>query len=419
MLPDSEVLPVQLLHLAYHILYQRLAEGNQVRCLIRQVLQFERNLGFQMEDRTLQGDHIGGRSAFIHAKELKVAAEVKNIELVLILTIHQPRAQTGASPDHLPELRLAHDLLEKHQIQHLRHVNAGVQHIHGNGDLRQLLRVRKLIDGALRIGHIVVDDFGETGQVRIFLVEHLKDFLGVDVVLCKDDGFAQFAAIVDGQAIGHQRIQHLPDGIFIENPLVQRRRCNTLRKFPILVLKSVLVSPLVRVGKFIVDNALFNEFQFRFYRQEIHQIPVLDRLRQLIAIGGHTIFQLKNLIGILVNFVFRRGCQPHQRGIKVVENIPVFVVNGAVSFVADDQIEMPAGEEFALLVLYTVDDVVHGLIGGKYAVSGVVILFFAEVGDREIGQQIHKAALGLRYQTVAVSKEENIFHPTMLEQHIA
>ena len=49
----------------------------------------------------------------------------------------------------------------------------------------------------------------------------------------------------------------------------------------------------------------------------------------------------------------------------------------------------------------------------------VVVLLLAEIGNREIGQQIHKAALGLRYQTVAVSKEENIFHPTMLEQHIA
>ena len=271
----------------------------------------------------------------------------------------------------------------------------------------------------MRIGHIVVDDFGETGQVRIFLVEHLKDFLGVDVVLCKDDGFAQFAAIVDGQAIGHQRIQHLPDGIFIENPLVQRRRCNTLRQLAVFIFKGIFIGLFVRVGKFIVDNALFNEFQFRFYRQEIHQIPVLDRLRQLIAIGGHAVFQLKNLIGILVNFVFRRGCQPHQRGIKVVENIPVFVVNGAVSFVADHKVKVPTGKELAVFILYTVDDVVHGLIGRKDAVSGVVILLLTEVDNGEIGQQIHKAALGLRYQTVAVSKEENIFHPTMLEQHIA
>ena len=90
-----------------------------------------------------------------------------------------------------------------------------------------------------------------------------------------------------------------------------------------------------------------------------------------------------------------------------------------MSFVADDQIEMPAGEEFALLVLYAVNDIVHGLIGRKYAVRCVVILLLAEVGNGEIGQQIHKAALGLRYQTVAVSKKQDILHPTMLEQHIA
>ena len=176
-----------------------------------------------MEDRTLQGDHIGSGPSLVHAKELKVAAEVENVEFVLILTVQQPWTQTGAAPDHLPELRLAHDLLEKHQIQHLRHVNAGVQHIHGNGDLRQLLRVRKLIDGTLRIGHIVVDDFGETGQVRIFLVEHLKDFLRMGVILCKDDRLAQFVAVVDGQAMGHQCVQHLPDGVLVENPLIQCR----------------------------------------------------------------------------------------------------------------------------------------------------------------------------------------------------
>ena len=177
----------------------------------------------------MQGDHIGGRSALVHAKELKVAAEVKNIELVLVLTIQQPRTQTGAAPDHLPELRLAHDLFEEHQIQHLRHVNAGVQHIHGNGDLRQFLRVRKFVDGALRIGHIVVDDLGKAGKVRIFLIENREDFLRMGVILCKDDRLAQFIAIVDGQAVGHQRVQYLSDGVFIENPFIQCRGRNALR----------------------------------------------------------------------------------------------------------------------------------------------------------------------------------------------
>ena len=52
-LAHCKVLFVQFLHFVHHVLYQRLAEGNEIRCLIRQVLQFERNLGFQMEDRSL------------------------------------------------------------------------------------------------------------------------------------------------------------------------------------------------------------------------------------------------------------------------------------------------------------------------------------------------------------------------------
>ena len=223
MLADSKVLFVQFPHLAHHVIHQCLAEGNQIRCLIRQVLQFEGNLGLQIEDRTLQGDHIGGRSALVHAKELKVAAEVKNIELVLILTIHQPRTQTGATPNHLPELRFAHDLFKEHQIQHLRHVDAGVQHTHGNGDLRQLFRIGELVNRALGVSHIVINDLGKAGQMGVFFIEYLQYFFGMGVVLCEDDCLSQLVTVVDFDALGHQGIQHFADRIFVKNPLVQCR----------------------------------------------------------------------------------------------------------------------------------------------------------------------------------------------------
>ncbi len=142
---------------------------------------------------------------------------------------------------------------------------------------------------------MVINDLGKAGKVRVFFIENREDLLRMGVILCKDDRLAQFIAVVDGQTVGHQCIQYLSDGIFIEDPFIQRRGRNTLRKFTILVLKSVLVSPFVRVGKFIVDNALFNEFQFRFYRQEVHQIPVLHRLRQLIAVGRYAVFSSSNI----------------------------------------------------------------------------------------------------------------------------
>ena len=87
--------------------------------------------------------------------------------------------------------------------------------------------------------------------------------------------------------------------------------------------------------------------------------------------------------------------------------------------VADHQIKMSAGEQLALLVLDRVDAVHHGLIGREYAVGGVVVLFLAEIGHRQIGQQVHEAALGLRDQRVSVSQKQNILHPAVLQQYIA
>ena len=90
-----------------------------------------------------------------------------------------------------------------------------------------------------------------------------------------------------------------------------------------------------------------------------------------------------------------------------------------MGFVTDHQVKVSAGKELAVLILHAVNDIVHGLIGRKDAVSGVVILLFAEVSNGEIGQQIHKAALCLCDQTVAVSKKQDVFHPAMLKQHVA
>ena len=239
------------------------------------------------------------------------------------------------------------------------------------------------------------------------------------VVLCKEDRFAEPAAVVDGQPVGHQGVQHLPDRILIEDPLIQRRGCDALRQLAVFILKGVLVGLLVRVGELVVDDALLDEFQPGLHGQEIHQIPVTDGLRQLVAVGRHAVFQLKDLVGILVDLVLGRGRQTHQRRIEIIENIAVFIVDRAVRLVADHEIEMPAGKELSLLVLRAVDDVVHGLVGRKDAVRGIVILLLTEICDGKVGQQIYKAAFGLRDKTAAVGEKQNVLYPPVPEQHIA
>ena len=48
----------------------------------------------------------------------------------------------------------------------------------------------------------------------------------------------------------------------------------------------------------------------------------------------------------------------------------------------------------------------------------IVILLLAQIGAGKVGQEIDKAALCLGDQGVAVSKEQNILHPAVLQQHI-
>ena len=55
----------------------------------------------------------------------------------------------------------------------------------------------------------------------IFPIENIKDDIRMIVVLGKDDGLAQLFAVIDAQAFLHEDMQHFPDGIFVEDPLVE------------------------------------------------------------------------------------------------------------------------------------------------------------------------------------------------------
>ena len=142
-------------------------------------------------------------------------------------------------------------------------------------------------------------------------------------------------------------------------------------------------------------------------------------MRQLVAIGGNTVFQFKNFIGVLVDFILGRCGQADQWRVKVVEDVLVLVVNRAMCLIADDQVKVSAGKQLAVLILYAVNDIVHGLVGGKHTMRSVVVLFFAEVCNGQVRQQVHKAALCLRDKAVAIRQKQDVFHPAMLQQHIA
>ena len=251
--------------------------------------------------------------------------------------------------------------------------------------MRQLVRFRELVDSALGVGHVVVDDLGVAGQMGVLLPEHLQDLLRVAVVLGKDDRLAQLFAVVDFQAVGHQQVQRLADGVLVEQPLVEGGGLDLLRQFPVLIGEGGLVFLLLLLRQVVISNAFGEKFQLALHREEVHQEAVLYRLGQVVAVGGYAALQLEDLIGVLVDLVLWRGGKTHQGRVKVGEDVPILVVDGPVGLVADDEVEVAHSEQLPVFVLHGVDAVHHGLVGGEHAPGGIVVPLLAQVGDRQVG----------------------------------
>ena len=60
----------------------------------------------------------------------------------------------GAAADHLPELDAGLHRLHEHEVHDFGHVNAGVEHVHGDGDAGFVLLL-ELGDEAVAVGAVV------------------------------------------------------------------------------------------------------------------------------------------------------------------------------------------------------------------------------------------------------------------------
>lgn len=91
----------------------------------------------------------------------------------------------------------------------------------GNGDVGRLLFLGKVVDEALGIFGVVVDDAGKVaGMVRVVVVEARFDELGVVVVARKDNGLGQAVAAIHRVAVLHEVLQDFVDGVLVEEPAI-------------------------------------------------------------------------------------------------------------------------------------------------------------------------------------------------------
>jgi hypothetical protein len=87
-----------------------------------------------------------------------------------------------------------------------------------------------------------------------------------------------------------------------------------------------------------------------------------DRIGEFVGIGRDALFKMEEAVGVAVGFIARRGGETDEEGIEVVEDGSVALIDGAVGFVNDDEIEI-TWTEAALAVARFVDEAERGGIG--------------------------------------------------------
>ena len=315
------------------------------------------------------------------AEVLQVLAVVEEVEELLVLARpEQVRAQARAAPEHLPELGLRAHQLEEDQVHDLGDVDAGVEHVHRDRDVRRLVLGREVVDQALRVLGLEGDDARELALVvRVVGVEPLGDELGVVLVLGEQDRLAEPVAAGDRQAPRHQVLQDLVHRVLVEQPLVDRLGLHAVGDVAVLVPLQRVPLVLLLFGQLVVPDPLALELQRHRHGLRRHEEPVAHRLVQRVGVGRHAVLEVEQAVGVAVHLVLRRGRQPDQERVEVVEDGAVLLEHRAVRLVDDDQVEVP-GAEPPLPVARLVDQPHHRRIGrDEHPPLGVLL-----------GDQVHR-----------------------------
>ena len=156
----------------------------------------------------------------------------------------------------------------------------------------------------LRVSDLEIDHAGEmAGKVRVVGVEALRDELGMGVVLGEDDRLAEPVAVLDLDAVRHQVLEHLVDGVGVEQPLVERGRVDCAGDGAVVVPFERVPCLLLLVGQFVVADAAVEELQRHRDRLGRHEKAVRHRLVETVGVGRHAGLQIEQPIGVAVDLV--------------------------------------------------------------------------------------------------------------------
>ena len=131
--------------------------------LIFLMLKMEGNISSQTEQSF--GQRLRNRcflSIRILLEIVKVAAPVKDVELLFILTnTVYILTQSCTTTNHLHELNLGLHRFEEHKVQDIRYIYTCIKHIHRHCNLRVSIPHFKLVNKVLCVGHTIVNQSTE------------------------------------------------------------------------------------------------------------------------------------------------------------------------------------------------------------------------------------------------------------------
>ena len=351
--------------------------------------------------------HVDGRLVVGLLVEV-VLPEVDDLELGLLPVGQRSKILAGllvarAAADHLPELDARLHRLHEDQIDDLGDVDAGVEHVHGDGDARQVVLL-ELGDEAVAVAAVVDalgrgrDDLRDADVLRVHLLEDLGDAVGMLLGHREDDGLA-------GQLAGLVLEADLHD-LF---PLLAQRVLVADLDFDVRagVVEAVGVDALLDEGVAVLLaevhalDALALETGLRLVQAEIDEEAFFHGLLVVVEKGRRVGVAVEDPEGVAVDEVGRRGGQADHAGVEVLDDFGEPLEDRAVGFVEDDEVE-ETGAELGVAER-------HRLLGGDEEAFGLVDLMRVDPVARLVRQVgLEAIGQGLIDEGVAVGEEENV-----------
>ena len=372
------------------------------------------------EERALRDGYrsMTGSLGNVGVEVLDVAAHVEDDEVSLRLAGPvQVGTQSGAASDHLPVLRLRMHRLEEYEVDDIRDVDAGVEHVDGDGDVGLRARGREPVDEVLNVGPRGVRDDRRRlaallGEVR---VEAFLDELGVLLVLREDDRLAEHVAALDVLSLIDEDLEDLVDGVFVEQPAVQDCGIHLVGDVAVLPFEGVplLAFLVAEVG---VADAATHEPEVDDASSRRHEETSRDRVVEFESVGGYSIVELEESIRVVVDV--GSGCcgETDDERVEVVEDLAVPVVDRSVCLVDHDEIEV-AGAEAAQVVVSRVDEVHHRRVRGDED-TALAVAVGEQVHGCTVGQVRLEGADRLVHERGAVGEEQHPLDPVRALQHV-